>query len=160
MTLPIFALALAAFGIGTTEFVIMGLLQDLSTDLSVSTAQAGLLVSGYALGVVIGGPIFTVASFRWPRRLTLLTLVGIFIAGNLACALSPTYNTLMGSRILTSLAHGAFFGIGSVTAANIAPPGQRGKAIAAVFSGLTIASVLGVPIGTAIGQYFGWRATF
>ncbi len=160
MPLSLFALALAAFAIGTSEFVIMGLLPDLSRDLSVSIPQAGLLVTGYALGVVIGAPILAIATARLPRKAALLGLIGTYAIGNLLCAIAPTYTTLMAARVLTALCHGAFFGIGSVVAAQLVPWNKRGQAISIMFSGLTLANVLGVPAGTALGQAAGWRATF
>jgi DHA1 family inner membrane transport protein len=160
MPLPLFALALAAFAIGTSEFVIMGLLPDLARDLGVSIPQAGLLVTGYALGVVIGAPILALATARLPRKTALLALIGTYAVGNLLCAVAPSYTLLMSARVLTALCHGAFFGIGSVVAAELVPWNKRGQAIAIMFSGLTLANVLGVPAGTALGQAAGWRATF
>jgi len=160
MPLPLYALALAAFAIGTSEFVIMGLLPDLSRDLSVSIPQAGLLVTGYALGVVIGAPILAIATAKLPRKSALLGLIGTYAFGNMLCAVAPSYAMLMGARVLTALCHGAFFGIGSVVAAELVPSNRRGQAIAIMFSGLTLANVLGVPAGTALGQAAGWRATF
>jgi DHA1 family inner membrane transport protein len=154
------ALALASFGIGTTEFVIMGLLPDVAHDLSVTIPQAGLLVSGYALGVVIGAPILAVATARLDRRQALLLLIGIFILGNCLCAIAPSYMLLMGARIVTAFSHGAFFGLGAVVAANVVPLHKRSQAIALMFTGLALANVLGVPFGTALGQAAGWRATF
>jgi DHA1 family inner membrane transport protein len=160
MPLPLLALALAAFAIGTSEFVIMGLLPDLSRDMHVSIPSAGLLVSGYAMGVVIGAPILAVGTARLPRRAALLGLIGCYALGNLLCAVAPSYRLLMAARILTALCHGAFFGIGSIVAGELVPPARRGQAIAVMFSGLTLANVLGVPAGTALGQVAGWRATF
>jgi DHA1 family inner membrane transport protein len=154
------ALALASFGIGTTEFVIMGLLPDLARDLDVSIAGAGMLVTGYALGVTFGAPLVAVATARLPRKAALLGLMGVFVVGNMACALAPGYAVLMLARVLTALCHGAFFGIGSVVAANLVPSHQRSRAIALLFSGLTLANVIGVPFGTALGQAFGWRSAF
>ena len=160
MPLPIIALALAAFGIGTTEFVIMGLLPEVARDLSVSIPSAGLLVTGYALGVAVGAPILAVATARLPRKAALLGLAGIFILGNLLCAIAPNYDVLMAARVLTAFSHGAFFGIGSVVAASLVPPDKRAGAVALMFTGLTLANVLGVPFGTGVGQALGWRATF
>ena len=157
---PLMALAIAAFGIGTSEFIIMGLLPNLAQDFQVSIPRAGFLVTGYALSVTIGAPIVAIATARLERKLTLLLLMGIFTLGNLTCALAPTYNLLFAARVLTALCHGAFFGIGSVVAVNIVPRNQRAQAIALMFSGLTLANVLGVPAGTALGQAFGWRAAF
>src|SRR5258708_29107658 len=154
------ALAMASFGIGTTEFVLMGLLPDVAHDLRVTIPQAGLLVSGYALGVVIGAPILAVAIARLDRRRALLGLIGIFILGNCLCAIAPSYVLLMGARIVTAFSHGAFFGLGAVVAASVVPPQKRSQAIALMFTGLALANVLGVPFGTALGQAVGWRATF
>jgi DHA1 family inner membrane transport protein len=154
------ALALASFGIGTTEFVIMGLLPDVARDLSVTIPQAGLLVSGYALGVAFGAPILAIATARLDRRRALLLLIAIFIVGNVLCALAPSYALLMGARIVTAFCHGAFFGLGAVVAAGVVAPQKKAQAIALMFMGLTLANVLGVPFGTALGQAMGWRATF
>jgi len=160
MSLPLFALAIASFGIGTTEFVIMGLLPDVARDLGVSIPGAGLLVTGYALGVVIGAPILAIATARVPRKAALLGLVGTFILGNLLCALAGSYWLLMAARVVTAFSHGAFFGIGSVVAADLVAPNKRAQAVAMMFAGLTLANVLGVPFGTALGQWAGWRSTF
>jgi MFS transporter, DHA1 family, inner membrane transport protein len=157
---PLMALAIAAFGIGTSEFIIMGLLPNLSDDFHVSIPKAGVLVTGYALSVTIGAPIVAIATAKLERKLALLLLMGVFTLGNLACAVAPTYNLLFAARVLTALCHGAFFGIGSVVAANLVPRNQRAQAIALMFSGLTLANVLGVPAGTALGQAYGWRAAF
>jgi DHA1 family inner membrane transport protein len=157
---PLMALAIAAFGIGTSEFIIMGLLPNLADDFHVSIPRAGVLVTGYALSVTIGAPIVAIATARLERKLALLLLMGVFTIGNLACAIAPTYNLLFAARVLTALCHGAFFGIGSVVAANLVPRNQRAQAIALMFSGLTLANVLGVPAGTALGQAFGWRSAF
>jgi MFS transporter, DHA1 family, inner membrane transport protein len=157
---PILALAAASFGIGTTEFVIMGLLPDVAGSLHVTIPQAGTLVSGYAMGVVIGAPIVAIATARMPRKTALLALMALFIIGNLGCALAPNYWLLMVARVVTAFAHGAFFGIGAVVASNLVPREQRAQAISLMFSGLTLANVLGVPFGTALGQAAGWRAAF
>ena len=157
---PLMALAVAAFGIGTSEFIIMGLLPNLSDDFHVSIPKAGVLVTGYALSVTIGAPIVAIATAKLERKLALLLLMGVFTLGNLTCAIAPTYNLLFAARVLTALCHGAFFGIGSVVAANLVPRNQRAQAIALMFSGLTLANVLGVPAGTALGQAYGWRAAF
>jgi DHA1 family inner membrane transport protein len=157
---PLMALAVAAFGIGTSEFIIMGLLPNLAADFRVSIPRAGALVTGYALSVTIGAPLVALATAHLERKRALLLLMGIFTLGNLACAVAPTYELLFAARVLTALCHGAFFGIGSVVAANLVPRNQRSQAIALMFSGLTLANVLGVPAGTALGQALGWRAAF
>ena len=160
MRLPLLALAVAAFGIGTTEFVIMGLLPEVADNLAVTIPRAGLLVTGYALAVAIGSPLVAIGTAKLPRRETLLGLIGVFIVGNVLCALAPNYWSLMGARVVTALAHGAFFGIGSVVATQVVPRHQRAQAIAIMFTGLTLANVTGVPLGTLLGQAAGWRATF
>lgn len=160
MRLPLLALAVAAFGIGTTEFVIMGLLPEVADNLAVTIPQAGLLVTGYAMAVAIGSPFVAIGTAKLPRRATLLGLMGIFIIGNVLCALAPDYWSLMGARVVTAIAHGAFFGIGSVVATQVVPRHQRAQAIAIMFTGLTLANVTGVPLGTLLGQAAGWRATF
>ncbi|WP_219413361.1 MFS transporter [Pseudonocardia nigra] len=160
MPLALLALAISAFAIGTTEFVITGLLPDIATDFAVDIPTAGLLVSGYALGVFVGAPLLTAAATRLRRKPVLLGLMALFIAGNLTSALAPDYATMMGGRIVASLCHGAFFGVGSVVAAGLVAPQRRAAAIAMMFTGLTLANVLGVPLGTVIGQTLGWRATF
>jgi len=160
MPASLLALALAAFAIGTSEFVIVGLLPDVAGDLHVTIPSAGLLVTGYALGVVIGAPILAIATARLPRKAALLGLIGAYALGNLLCAVSPNYGLLMTARMLTAVCHGAFFGIGSIVAAELVAPARRGQAIAIMFSGLTLANVLGVPAGTALGQHAGWRAAF
>ncbi|MEO6804243.1 MAG: MFS transporter [Granulicella sp.] len=157
---PLMALAVAAFGIGTTEFIIMGLLPNLAADLNISIPKAGTLVSGYALSVTIGAPIVAIATARMERKAALLLLTIVFTLGNLACAIAPTYGFLLAARVLTALCHGAFFGIGAVVAAGLVPRNQRSQAIALMFSGLTLANVLGVPAGTALGQAYGWRMAF
>jgi DHA1 family inner membrane transport protein len=160
MSLPLLALALASFGIGTTEFVIMGLLPEVASDLGVTIPAAGLLVSGYALGVVVGAPILAALTSRLARKTTLLVLMGMFALGNLCCALAPSYGALMAARVATAFCHGTFFGIASVVAADLVAPNRRAHAIALMFAGLTLANVLGVPAGTALGQLAGWRTTF
>jgi DHA1 family inner membrane transport protein len=160
MPLTLLVLAISAFAIGTTEFVIMGILPDVARDLSVSLPSAGMLVSGYALGVAIGAPILAVLTSKLPRKPALQMLMLIFVAGNILCAVAPGYDVLMAARVLTSFAHGSFFGIGAVVAASLVPADKRASAIALMFTGLTLANVLGVPFGTFIGQEFGWRTTF
>ncbi|MCP2166200.1 MFS transporter [Goodfellowiella coeruleoviolacea] len=160
MPLALIALAISAFGIGTTEFVIMGLLPEVATDLSVSIPTAGLLISGYALGVVVGAPLLTALGSRLPRKTMLVALVALFIAGNLLSALAPGYGLLMAGRIVAALSHGAFFGVGSVVATSLVAADKQARAIALMFTGLTVANVLGVPMGTALGQHLGWRSTF
>jgi len=160
MPLALYALAAGAFGIGVTEFVIMGLLLEVSRDLGVSVAAAGMLISGYALGVVVGAPILTVFTATWNRKRVLIGLMVIFIIGNAACALAPSYDLLMAARILTALAHGTYFGVGSVFAASMVGKDKQASAIAIMFTGLTLANILGVPAGTWLGQQFSWRMTF
>ncbi|MCY1282321.1 Inner membrane transport protein YdhP [compost metagenome] len=160
MPVSLLVLALSAFAIGTTEFVIMGLLPEVAADLGVSIPGAGWLVTGYALGVAIGAPFMAIATANLARKRALLILMGFFIAGNLLCAVAADYGLLMFARVVTALCHGAFFGIGSVVAASLVPESRRAQAVALMFTGLTLANVLGVPLGTALGQYAGWRATF
>jgi len=160
MPISLLALTAGAFGIGTTEFVIMGLLMQVSMDLKVSITAAGLLISGYALGVAVGAPLLTIATRKLPRKTVLLALMAIFTLGNLACALAPNYELLMAARVVTSLAHGTFFGVGSVVATSLVAPERRASAIAIMFTGLTAATLLGVPAGAWLGLQYGWRATF
>ncbi|QEW30952.1 MFS transporter [Erwinia billingiae] len=160
MPVSLLALALSAFAIGTTEFVIMGLLPEVAGDLGVSIPSAGWLISGYALGVAIGAPIMALLTAKLPRKRTLMLLMVIFIIGNGLCALAYSYNLLMMARVVTALCHGAFFGIGAVVAASLVAPGKQASAVALMFTGLTLANVLGVPLGTWFGQLYGWRATF
>jgi DHA1 family inner membrane transport protein len=154
------ALAAAAFGIGTTEFVIMGLLPEISRSLDVTIPAAGQLVSMYALSVTFGSPFMAILMGRLPRRQALLILMAIFTLGNAFCAMAHGFELLMAARIFTALSHGAFFGIGAIVAADVVPRHQRAMAISLVFSGLTLANVLGVPFGTLLGQAYGWRMTF
>jgi DHA1 family inner membrane transport protein len=158
--LAILALAIGAFAIGTTEFVAMGLLPQMADTFGVSIATAGWLVTAYALGVVVGAPSLTALTHSWPRRKVLAGLMGLFVLGHAATALAPTFGALVGARFLSGLGHGAFFGASAVVARKIAPPGRQGQALALVFSGLTIANVVGVPLGTYVGQQLGWRPTF
>lgn len=160
MPLGLLALAVGAFGIGLTEFVIMGLLPEVAADFGVTEAVAGWLISGYALAVVVGALFLTAAATRLPRKPVLLALLVLFIVGNALTAASSTYEIAMAGRIVAALCHGAFFGIGSVVAAGLMPPEKKAGAIALMFTGLTAANVLGVPFGTFLGQQFGWRATF
>ena len=154
------ALATGAFGIGVTEFAPMGLLPVIARDLHVSIPAAGLLISAYALGVLIGAPVMTLTTGRVPRRTLLIGLAGIFTAGNLLAAVSGSYAMLLAARILTAFNHGAFFGVGSIVAASLVAPDKRASAVAAMFMGLTIANVLGVPVATWAGEHLGWRASF
>lgn len=160
MPLGLIALAIGAFGIGLTEFVIMGLLPEVATDFGVTEATAGWLISGYVLAVVVGALGLTAATTRLPRKPVLLGLIVLFIAGNALTALAPDYTVAMIGRIIAALCHGAFFGIGSVVAAELVAPEKKARAIAIMFTGLTAANVFGVPFGTFLGQQFGWRSTF
>ena len=160
MPLAVYALTAGAFGIGTTEFVIMGLLLQVSADLGISVPLAGLLMTGYALGVFDGAPVLTIATRSLPRKTTLLVLMAIFTLGNLLSALAPGYWTLLAARLVTSLNHGAFFGLGAVVAASVVPKDHQASAVAAMFMGLTIANIGGVPAATWIGQQIGWRMAF
>lgn len=160
MPLALMALAIGAFGIGTTEFVIMGLLPEVAADFGVSIPTAGHLVTGYALGVVLGAPVMTALGTRVSRRRMLMLLMGLFVVGNLLSALAPSFGLMLSGRVVASLAHGAFFGIGSVVAADLVAPDKRAGAIASMFTGLTVANVVGVPMGTLVGQSAGWRVTF
>ncbi|RVJ05958.1 MFS transporter [Sinorhizobium medicae] len=160
MPLAIFALTIAAYAIGTTEFVIVGLLPTVATDLAISLPLAGLIVSVYALGVTFGAPVLTALSRRIERKPLLLGLMALFIGGNTVAALSPNYEMLLVARVLSAFAHGVFFSVGATIAADLVPEDRRASAIAMMYMGLTVAIVTGVPIGTYIGQAFGWRATF
>ncbi|MFA9384338.1 MAG: MFS transporter [Vibrio cyclitrophicus] len=160
MPLALFALTLSAFAIGTTEFVIVGLIPTMASDLNVSLPSAGLLVSLYALGVAIGAPVLTALTGKWNRKLVLLGVMALFVVGNLLAWQAPGYNTLIAARILTGLAHGVFFSIGSTIATGLVSKDKAASAIAIMFTGLTVALVTGVPLGTYIGQTFGWQATF
>lgn len=154
------ALSIGAFGIGVTEFAPMGLLPVIATDLGVSIPTAGLLISAYALGVMIGAPLMTLTTGRVPRRTLLILLAGIFTLGNLLAAVSTGYGMLLAARIVTSLNHGAFFGVGSIVAASLVPPERRAGAVAAMFMGLTVATIVGVPLATWAGEHLGWRTAF
>ncbi len=160
MPLALFALTIAAYAIGTTEFVIVGLLPTVANDLHINLPLAGLIVSVYALGVTFGAPILTALTGRIERKPLLLGLMALFIIGNSMAALSPSYAPLLVARVLSAFAHGVFFSVGSTIAADLVPENRRASAIAMMFMGLTVAIVTGVPLGTFIGQTFGWRATF
>ncbi|MGA5582660.1 MFS transporter [Streptomyces thermodiastaticus] len=160
MPLALLALAIGAFGIGTTEFVIMGVLPQVADDFGVSIPTAGWLVSGYALGVVIGAPLLTVLGTKVSRKKMLMFLMALFVAGNALSALAPVFGLMLTGRVVASLAHGAFFGIGSVVAADLVAPEKKASAISLMFMGLTVANIVGVPAGTWIGQAAGWRVTF
>ncbi|MGW7413948.1 MFS transporter [Streptomyces sp. NPDC054863] len=160
MPLALLALAIGAFGIGTTEFVIMGLLPDVAADFGVSVPTAGFLVTGYALGVMFGAPLMTVLGTRISRKNMLMLLMGLFIVGNVVSAVAPTFSMMIVGRVIASLAHGAFFGIGAVVAAELVAPEKKAGAISMMFTGLTVANVVGVPLGTFVGQSAGWRVTF
>jgi len=158
--LALLALTLGAFAIGTTEFVIVGLIPTIASDLQVSLPSAGLLVSLYALGVAVGAPVLTALTGRVPRKTLLVALMALFTVGNLIAWLAPGYASLIVARVLTGLAHGVFFSIGSIIATALVPKEKAASAIAIMFTGLTVALVTGVPLGTFIGQHLGWRATF
>ena len=160
MPLALWALTLSAFAIGTTEFVIVGLIPTIAASLGVSVPSAGLLVSLYALGVAVGAPVLTALTGRVPRKQLLLGLMALFTIGNLVAWMAPNYTALMAARVLTGLAHGVFFSIGSTIATSLVPKEKAASAIALMFTGLTVALVTGVPLGTFIGQHFGWQATF
>lgn len=160
MPLALLALAVGAFGIGTTEFIPMGLLPEVADSFSVSIPTAGYVLSVYALGVVVGGPLLAIGGIRVPRKPMLLGLMVLFVAGNVVSAVAPSFGVLLAGRVLAAFAHGAFFGIGAVVAADLVAPHKRAAAIAAMFSGLTASNVVGVPLGTWIGQTYGWRLTF
>ncbi len=160
LNLPVLALAIGAFGIGVTEFAPMGMLPDIASDLGVSIPAAGLLVSAYAMGVLIGAPLMTLATGRVDRRTLLVGLMGIFTLGNALSAVADGYWLLMAARVVTSFNHGAFFGVGSVVAAGLVAPDRRAAAIAAMFAGLTIATIGGVPLATWASAMLGWRASF
>ncbi|OGO85560.1 MAG: MFS sugar transporter [Chromatiales bacterium RIFOXYA1_FULL_46_5] len=160
MPLALWALTLSAFAIGTTEFVIVGLLPVIAADLAVSLPSAGLLVSLYALGVALGAPILTAMSSKMPRKTLLIGLMALFTMGNLLGAMAPDYYSLMLARVLTGMAHGVFFSIGSTIATSLVPKEKAASAIALMFTGLTVALVTGVPLGTFVGQYLGWQAVF
>ena len=160
MPLALLALAVGAFGIGTTEFVMMGLLPDVANDLNVSLPTAGHLVSAYALGVVIGAPLLAALTARMSRRTVLIGLMALFVVGNALSALAPGNDSLLAARFLSGLPHGAFFGVGAVVATNLVAPERKARSVSLMFLGLTVANIAGVPVATLMGQHLGWRATF
>lgn len=157
---PLLSLAVGAFAIGTTEFTPMGLLPVIAHGLQVSVPKAGGLVTAYAMGVMIGAPIITLLMARFRRKLALILLMGLYVAGNLLSAVSYSYELLFAARVLTSLAHGAFFGLGAVEASLSVAPSRRASAVASMFMGLTIANIIGVPAATWLGLNFGWHSAF
>lgn len=158
--ISILSLTVGAFAIGMTEFVIMGLLPNVATDLHVSISSAGQLITMYALGVAIGAPILTVLTHRVPQKKLLCLLMILFILGNGISVFAPSYAILMGARMITALTHGTFFGVGAVIASNLVRPDKRAGAVSIMMAGLTIANIIGVPLGTFIGQHMGWRSSF
>jgi DHA1 family inner membrane transport protein len=160
MPLALLALAVGAFGIGTTEFVMMGLLPDVADDLHISIPAAGHLVSAYALGVVIGAPLLAAVTARLSRRTVLISLMGLFVVGNALSAFAPDHQWLLAARFLSGLPHGAFFGVGAVVATNLVAPERKARSVSLMFLGLTVANIAGVPVATLMGQHLGWRATF
>ncbi|MFF5805067.1 MFS transporter [Streptomyces sp. NPDC012746] len=160
MPIGLLALALGGFGIGLTEFGIVGLLPEVAEDLGVTEQVAGYLVSGYALSVAVGAIVLTAAIARFDRKKVLLSLMALFIVGNLLSAIAPNYEVLMAGRIVAALCHGAFFGVGAVVASDMVAENKKAGAISLMFAGLTAANVLGVPLGTLLGQQLGWRSTF
>src|SRR5919112_4330071 len=160
MPLALLALAVGAFGIGTTEFVMMGLLPDVAADLRVSIPGAGHLVSAYALGVVIGAPLLAAVTARMSRRRVLTALMALFVVGNALSAFAPDHHWLLAARLLSGLPHGAFFGVGAVVATTMVSPDRKARSVSLMFLGLTVANIVGVPVATLVGQHLGWRATF
>jgi DHA1 family inner membrane transport protein len=160
LPISLLSLTVGAFAIGMTEFVIMGLLPNVAEDLHVSIPQAGQLITSYALGVAIGGPILAVLTHRLPQKMLLCLLMVLFILGNAIAALAPNYTILMIARLITALSHGTFFGVGAVIASNLVRPGKRAGAVSIMMAGLTVANIIGVPFGTFIGQQWGWRSSF
>jgi len=160
MPIAVFALALAAFCIGSTEFIVSGILLAVSDDLSVSIPTAGLLVTGYAAGVAVGGPLLGLLMTRIPLKPAILGVMTIFAIGQLLCAFAPNYELLLGARLISACGHGVFFGVASVAVSQLVPPERRGAALSLFVGGITIANILGLPGGTAIGNAFGWRSTF
>ncbi|MFD3500494.1 MFS transporter [Streptomyces sp. NPDC058676] len=160
MPVALLALAVGAFGIGTTEFVMMGLLPDVADDLNISLPEAGHLVSAYALGVVVGAPLLAAVTARMSRRKVLIGLMALFVAGNALSAFAPDYHWLLAARFLSGLPHGAFFGVGAVVATTMVAPERKARSVSLMFLGLTVANIVGVPVATLMGQQMGWRATF
>ena len=160
MSLPLIALFLAAFAFGTAEFVIAGVLPDVAIGLNVSIPVAGYLVTGYAIGIAVGGPLLAVATKKLSRKTLIILLGGVFTLGQALCALAPNFELLLAARVLVSVVHGTYFGIAAIVAVNLVPADKRGFAVALILSGLTVSNILGVPGGTAIGNALGWRATF
>lgn len=160
LPISIYSLTVGAFAIGMTEFVIMGILPDVASALDVSISRAGQLITGYALGVAFGAPILAMLTHRLPQKALLMLLMGIFVLGNLIAVVAPTYGVVMTARLVTALAHGTFFGVGSVIAASLVRPEKRAGAVSIMMAGLAIANIIGVPLGTFIGQHLGWRASF
>ena len=160
MPRALLALAIGAFGIGTTEFVVMGMLPEVAEGLGVSVPSVGLLISAYAVGVVVGAPTLTALGVRFPPRQTLVGLMVLFVVGNVLSAVAPTYETLAAARVLTALAHGSFFGVGAVADSRLVAPERATSAISLMISGLTVANVVGVPLGTFVAQQTSWRLVF
>jgi DHA1 family inner membrane transport protein len=160
MSLPLLALFLTAFAFGTAEFVIAGILPEVADGLGITVPVAGYLISGYALGIAVGGPILALLSKKMSRKTLILLLGGVFILGHALCAIAPTFELLMLARLVVAVVHGTYFGIAAIVAVGLVPPERRGFAVALILSGLTVSNILGVPLGTAIGTWLGWRATF
>jgi DHA1 family inner membrane transport protein len=160
MPLALLALAVVAFGIGTTEFATMGLLPEIADGVGVSVPRAGNLVSAYALGVVVGAPVLTGIGARIPHKRLLLLLSGVFVVGNVASAFAPNFSLLFAARFLAGLPHGALFGVGAVVASRLVSPDRASRAVSRMFLGLTVANIVGVPAGTALGQHLGWRSAY
>ena len=160
MPLPLLALFLAAFAFGTTEFVIAGVLPQVADGLGVSVPNAGYLVSGYAMGIAIGGPLLTILTSRVPRKTLLLLLLLAFTAGQAACAVAPDFFSMLALRVVVAFTHGTYFGVAMVVGIGLVSPERRGMAVALILAGLTVSGIIGVPIGTAIGNIWDWRATF
>ena len=160
MPIAVFALSLAAFCIGTTEFIVSGILLGVSTDLAVTVPVAGLLVTGYAAGVAVGGPVLALLMTRIPLKPATLAVMAVFALGQLLCALAPTYELLLAARLISACGHGVFFGVASVAISHMVPEERRGSALSLMVGGITVANILGLPLGTAIGNAYGWRAAF